>query len=71
MKEAPALAAQTACAAEKQSVTFTLIPSSSRMRVASKPAVVSGHFDHDVRRDLHVFAPLLQHLVAIVAGRFG
>ena len=43
MNEAPALAAQTAWAAEKQSVTFTLIPSSFRIRVASSPSRVSGH----------------------------
>src|SRR5207253_7106180 len=43
MNDAPALAAQTACAEEKQSVTFTLIPSSLRIRVASNPSSVSGH----------------------------
>src|ERR1041384_8658337 len=43
MNDAPALAAQTACVAEKQSVTLTLIPSSLRILVASNPAAVSGH----------------------------
>jgi hypothetical protein len=33
-----------ACAAEKQSVTFTLMPSLDNARVAFSPARVSGHF---------------------------
>ena len=43
MKLAPAFAARMACAAEKQRVTLTLIPSSLRTRVAFRPSRVSGH----------------------------
>src|SRR6267142_3559558 len=44
IKDAPALAAKIACAAEKQSVTFTLIPSRDNCCVAFSPSRVRGHF---------------------------
>src|SRR5687768_13435486 len=43
INDAPAFAATIACAAEKQRVTFTRIPSSDRCRVAFNPSRVSGH----------------------------
>src|SRR5258705_7644711 len=43
IKEAPALAARIACAAEKHKVTLTLIPSFANRRVALSPSRVSGH----------------------------
>src|SRR5258707_480121 len=44
MMYAPALAASSACAAEKHSVTLTRMPSLLRARVAMMPSRVSGHF---------------------------
>ena len=43
-KLAPAFAARIAWAGEKQSVTFTIVPSSRRTRQACKPSGVSGTF---------------------------
>ena len=42
MNEAPALAARIAWAAEKHSVTFTIVPSSDRRLQVFKPSRVSG-----------------------------
>ena len=42
MKVAPALAASSACGAEKQSVTLTMVPSSVSALQAFSPSQVSG-----------------------------
>jgi hypothetical protein len=44
MKLAPALAASNAWAAEKQRVTFTMVPSAESARQVRSPASVSGTF---------------------------
>jgi len=46
-----------ACAAEKQSGTLTLIPSSLSIWVASKPSTVSGHLDYHVGRNFTYSRP--------------
>ncbi len=57
MKLAPALAASSACAAEKHSVTLTIVPSLVSVRHVLSPSGVSGTLTATLRASLASLRP--------------
>jgi hypothetical protein len=57
MYVAPALAARMACAAEKQSVTFVLMPSCVKIADGLEPLSMSGHLHDHVLVELRELPP--------------
>ena len=64
-KVAPTLAASSACAAVKTSVTFTLMPSDDKRLAGLNARLRERHLDDDVLVDLGEVASLAQHAVDV------